>query len=122
MYFVNANILHVGDIIFGNMFPFVDINHGGSVVELANVLQTIINIFPEDVKIIPGHGYIYTMNDMNEYLDMVKSTTEIVEKEMEKGTSLEEMKSEKILVEWVEWDRGFSCDDWIGFIYNSLIK
>jgi cyclase len=119
VYFKNSNVLHIGDIIFADMFPYVDYDHGGSVFTLEKNIQKIIEMFPDDVKIIPGHGRICTKEDLKKYREMVIATSEIVKKEKEKGKTIEEMKKENILKDWKEWGKAFTCDDWIEIIYNS---
>ncbi|MFA5403731.1 MAG: MBL fold metallo-hydrolase, partial [Ignavibacteria bacterium] len=87
VYFKKSNILHIGDIIFSDMFPFADYDHGGSVFTLEKNIQKIIDMFPDDVKIIPGHGRICTKDDLKKYREMVIATSEIVKEEKDKGKS-----------------------------------
>lgn len=119
VYFKNSNVLHIGDIIFADMFSYVDYDHGGSVYTLEKNLQKIINKYPDDVKIIPGHGRIYTKDDLKKYREMVVTTTEIVKKEKDNGKSTEEIKKKNVLNDWKDWGKAFTCDDWIEIIYNS---
>ncbi len=119
VYFKNSNILHIGDIIFADMFPFVDFDHGGSVYTLEKNIQKIIDMIPDDVSIIPGHGRIYTKDDLKKYREMVIKTSEIVKKEKDNGKSLEEINKGDVLKDWKEWEKAFKCEDWIEIIYNS---
>lgn len=119
VYFKNSNVLHIGDIVFGDMFPFIDFNHGGSVYTLEKNIQKIIEMIPDDVSIIPGHGRTYTKDDLKKYGEMVASTTELVKKEKDKGKSLEEIVKANVLKDWAEWGKAFKCEDWIEIIYNS---
>lgn len=122
VYFRKANVVHIGDIIFADMFPFIDIEHGGNVITLAENIQKIITMMPADIKIIPGHGRIYTIEELKEYKKMVIETTNIVKKEFEKGKIPDEMKKGEILKDWKDWGEAFSCNDWIDYVYNSLKK
>jgi cyclase len=122
VYFKNSNVVHIGDIIFSDMFPFIDVDHGGSVVTLADNIQRIIDIMPPDVKIIPGHGRDYTIEELKEYRNMVVKTKGIVQKELLNGKSLDEIKKANVLKNWKDWEGSFSCNDWIEFIYYSLKK
>ena len=56
VYFTESNVLHLGDHFFNGMFPFVDLEHGGDVQGLTKNIGQVIDEFPVDVKIIPGHG------------------------------------------------------------------
>ena len=122
VYFKNANVVHIGDIIFADELPFIDIDHGGNVFTLADNIQKIIDIMPEDVKIIPGHGREYSIIDLKDYRDMVLKTSDIVTKEILKGKSLDEIKKANVLKEWKDWGKSFSCEDWIEYIFYSFKK
>jgi cyclase len=119
VYFKNANVAHIGDIIFADEFPFIDIEHGGSVFTLAKNIQKIIDILPADVKLVPGHGRVYSIDDLKKYKEMIIETTEIVTNEKKDGKSPEEIKKANVLRVWKKWGKSFSCDNWIEFIYNS---
>jgi cyclase len=118
--FRKAGILHIGDIIFADMFPFCDVENGGNVLKIADNIQKIISEFPSDIKIIPGHGRIYSIEDLKKYKNMVTSTYSLVLKEVKKKKTLDEIKKEDVLKEWNEWAVAFSCNDWIDYIYYSI--
>lgn len=123
VYFRNSNVLHIGDIIFADMFPVIELENGASIKQLTENLQKIIEIMPAKVKIIPGHGRDYTIEDLKKYRRMIFKTIDIVKEEMLKGKSLEEMKKENILKDWENWGIGpIKCNDWVEMIYKSLSK
>jgi cyclase len=119
VYFKNANVVHIGDIIFADEFPFIDCENGGSVFGMIKNIQKIIDIMPKDVKIVPGHGNVYSIDDLKRYKDMVEQTTEIVMDKKKEGKSLEEIKKSNALKYYKKWANSFSREDWIEFIYNS---
>ncbi len=122
VYFKHANILHVGDLVFSDMFPFYDTDHGGNVFTAIENIQKIIDMMPSDIRIIPSHGREYNMNHLKEYKKMLIETSDIVKKEVKKGKTLDKIKEEKVLKEYSKWASGFTCEDWIEFIYKSLKK
>jgi|WetSurMetagenome_2_1015567.scaffolds.fasta_scaffold27433_2 cyclase len=119
VYFKKANVVHIGDIIFADEFPFIDCEHGGSVFEMAKNIQKIIDIMPKDVKIVPGHGETYSIEDLKRYKDMIVQTTEIVMSKKNEGKTLEEIKKANALKYFKKWANSFSKEDWIEYIYNS---
>jgi glyoxylase-like metal-dependent hydrolase (beta-lactamase superfamily II) len=119
VYFKNEKVLHIGDLVFSDMFPFCDVTHGGNVMTMAANLESIITSFPADIRIIPGHGREYNMEDLKKYRIMILTTAELVSKEI-KTKSLDEIKKEQVLRDWNDWGLAFSCDDWIEMIYESL--
>ena len=56
VYFEQANVLHTGDLFFELGFPYVDLKAGGSVKGYLASVDYMINNFPDDVVVIPGHG------------------------------------------------------------------
>lgn len=119
VYFKRAGVLHIGDIVFSDMFPFCDVKHGGNVIKIAENIRKITASFPSSTRIITGHGREYSMKDLEEYANMVTSTYVIVVKEIKKKKSLQQIKDADVLKEWKEWGLAFTCSDWIGMIYDS---
>jgi cyclase len=120
VYFKKEKVLHIGDIIFAEMFPFCDVDHGGNVLKMSEVVQRIISSFPADTRIIAGHGKEYSMDDMKKYKEMIVSTYKLVLAEINKNKTLEEIKKADVLKDWKEWGVAFSCDDWTELIYMSV--
>jgi glyoxylase-like metal-dependent hydrolase (beta-lactamase superfamily II) len=121
VYFTESNVLHLGDHFFNGMFPFVDLEHGGSVQGLTKNIESIINEYPEDVKIIPGHGPLSNMDDLVEYHIMLVETTKIIQNQMDAGTSLEEIQNLGLPERWQKWE-GAWIDEatWIMIVHTSL--
>jgi glyoxylase-like metal-dependent hydrolase (beta-lactamase superfamily II) len=121
VYFTESNVLHLGDHFFNGMFPFVDLEHGGSVQGLTGNIEQIIDEFPVDVKIIPGHGSLANMNDLIAYHDMLVETTKIIQDQIEEGKTLEEIQDSGFPTKLQEWGNGFlDQSTWIKFVYTDL--
>jgi cyclase len=106
-------------LVFADMFPFCDVDHGGNVGKMASNIQEIRSMFPNEITIIPGHGKAYCLKDMTRYREMILCTYNTVRNQMNKGKSLEDIKKGDVLKFWKPWAIAFSCDDWIEMIYNS---
>ncbi len=76
IYFKNANVPHLGDPFFNGMLPFVDTEHGGNAFSMTRSIERIIDRFPANAKIIPGHGPLASMEDLKRYHQMMVATTE----------------------------------------------
>lgn len=121
IYFSKNNVVHMGDEFIRYGFPFVDVNAGGSVQGMIAACEKVAATLPADVKVIPGHGDVASMDDIREYTKMMKDTLAVVQGAMTKHESLDQMKSEKILTPWQKYSGTFvSTDAWIETIYNSL--
>ncbi|MFH2142184.1 MAG: MBL fold metallo-hydrolase [Bacteroidota bacterium] len=122
VYFKNSKVLHIGDLIFSDVFAFYDIDHRGNVFKAIENIQKIIDIMPADTRIIPSHGREISIADLKDYKNMIIETSNLVKKEIEKGKSLETLKKENVLKNYSDWAKGFTCEDWIDFVYKSLSK
>src|SRR5215470_5307854 len=72
VYFTKSKVLHLGDMFFFGMFPAVYTQGGGDIRQLVRSLDKIVADFPPDTKVIPGHGNLATMQDLKNYLAMLK--------------------------------------------------
>ena len=123
VYFEKANVLHIGDIVFTDMLPFIDLERGGNVLQLIENIKKIIAMMPVDVKIIPGHVRECNLAYLRQYHAMLDETVKVVRAEMGKGKTLAEIKASQVLDEWKKWAVGpASCEDWIEVIYRSIKK
>tara|TARA_R110001592_G_scaffold64194_2_gene197414 strand:- start:11640 stop:12593 length:954 start_codon:yes stop_codon:yes gene_type:complete len=123
VYFKTSNVLHLGDLFFNGMFPFVDVAHGGNALALARNIRDITGRFPADAKIIPGHGPLATMADLEAYLDMLTSTTLFVQSAAMEGKDLKTIQAQGFPEQWKKWEWPFiSQAMWIQLIHQSLNK
>lgn len=121
IFFTKANVVHLGDDFFAGRFPFVDLDSGGSVAGLTKNIADIIAKLPADVKIIPGHGALSTRQDLRVYYQMLIETTDIVQRGMTGGKTLEGLKKDGLSEKYKSWGTGFiKTDFWIETIYKSL--
>jgi cyclase len=123
IYFTKSNVVHMGDHFFKNAFPFIDLENGGNVKGMTKNIADIIAKLPADVKIIPGHGSLATLEDLKNYHQMLVDTTAIVEKGMQNKKTLEMLKKEGLPDKYKSWGGGFiKADFWIETVYKSLSK
>ena len=123
IFFTTSNVVHMGDDFFVGKFPFVDLDSGGSVQGLTKNIGDIIPKLAADVKIIPGHGALATVEDLKQFHNMLKETTAIVQGKIKAGKTMEQIKTEGLPAEWTSWGTGFiKTDVWLEIVYRSLSK
>lgn len=123
IFFTNSNVVHMGDHLFNKMFPFVDLDNGGTVQGFMENITKILDEIPEDVKIIPGHGALANKADLKNFRGMLQETVALVTDKMKSGKSLDDIKKEGLQEEWKSWSWSFiSIERWIEIIYNSYSK
>lgn len=121
IFFTKSNVVHMGDDFFKERFPFVDLESGGSVQGLMKNIGDVIKQMPADVKIIPGHGSLATLDDLKTYHQMLIETTDAVQKGMMAGKTLEGLKKDGFPEKYKAWGEGFiKTDAWIETIHKSL--
>jgi glyoxylase-like metal-dependent hydrolase (beta-lactamase superfamily II) len=121
IFFPKNNVVHMGDDFVRYGFPFIDVASGGSVQGMIDALEKASAQLPPDVKVIPGHGAISNLDDVREFVKMLKETSAAVQKALDDHKTLDQMKQEKILEPWKKWSGGFlDSDKFIETLYNSL--
>ena len=123
VFFKNANVVHLGDDFFVGRFPFVDLDSGGSVQGLIHNVATLIRQIPADAKLIPGHGPLATLDDLKTYHQVLIDTSNLVQAEMKKGRSLDEIKKAGLPEKYNEWASGFiKTPMWIEILHRSYSR
>jgi len=112
--FHDAGVVHMGDTFFNGMFPFVDLDSGGSVAGALDVLRQALSEMPPTWKIIPGHGPLATAKDMQKTITMIDKTLAIVRERVDGGMSNAEVVAAGLPEEWVSWSWQFiSTERWL---------
>lgn len=123
IFFTTSNVVHMGDHMFMGMFPFVDLDHGGNVEGLIKNIAAILARIPKDAKVIPGHGPLSTVKDLETYRRMLVETVAPVRQAMAAGKSLGEIQEAGVPDQWKSWGNGFiKTDKWLETIHKSLTK
>ncbi len=121
IFFPKSNVVHMGDDFVRYGFPFIDLASGGSVQGMIAALEEVVPKLPADVKVIPGHGNVSNLDDVREYVKMLKDTRAVVEKGVQQRKTLDQLKQEKVLEPWKKWSGDFiSSDAFIETLYNDL--
>jgi len=121
-YFTKSKVLHLGDMFFFEMFPAVYAEGGGNIRQLIKTLEGIVKHFPADTHVIPGHGNLATMHDLENYLAMLTETVKIVETKLKEGKTLEQMTKEKVLAKYDALGNGGAqtTDQYLAMLYKLL--
>ncbi len=122
VHFTQSKVVHMGDDYFNGMYPFVDLEGGGSVKGYVAAVQAVHESLPADVRIIPGHGLVATKADLRGYLTMLEECVTAVETGIQQGKSVEQLQKEKPFAKYdAAWGAGFiKPDAFVTQIYNSL--
>lgn len=122
VFFPKSNVVHMGDIFVTYGFPSIDVDAGGSVDGMIDAVEKVIAQVPADVKVIPGHGSVSTVDDMRAYVTMLKEMQAAVRKAIDQGQTLEQMQHAKLLEPWKGRSRLISPDNFLKTMYRSLTR
>jgi glyoxylase-like metal-dependent hydrolase (beta-lactamase superfamily II) len=115
--------IHMGDMFFHGMFPFLDVANGGSIENWVRQLDTIMATLPADTKIIPGHGPLCGIAELKSFRQMLFDSAEVVRKQMKEGKTLEQIKAAGLPDRFTPWTKGFlTTPQWLELVYRSLEK
>jgi len=121
IFFTKSNVVHMGDDFVRYGFPFIDLGSGGSVEGMIAAMEEVLPKLPSDVKVIPGHGAVSNLDDVRDYVKMLKDTRAAVEKGVKSGKTLDQLKQEKVLEPWKKWSGEFiTSDTFAETLYNDL--
>ena len=112
--FHQSGVLHAGDLFFNGMFPFVDLDSGGSVLGLLGALNQIQENIPPSWKIIPGHGPLAGSKELAASIRMIDSTLQIVSQRVADGMKSAEIVAAGLPEEWASWSWDFvNTERWL---------
>jgi len=120
--FVNANIIHTGDVWFNGFYPFIDVEHGGSLAGMINAATVIIDMADDETIIIPGHGPVASKVELAQYRDMLQTVLQRLRPLNEQGLTQAEMLATKPTEDLdAEWGDGFlNPEQWLSIVYSGL--
>ncbi|HJQ97041.1 MAG TPA: MBL fold metallo-hydrolase [Candidatus Polarisedimenticolaceae bacterium] len=120
VWFKSSNVIHMGDQLFNGFFPFIDLDSGGSLAGYTKNLEDVLAQVPKGVKVIPGHGALATVAEIEKAHTMLVETAAIVAKEKASGTSLEDAKKAGLPDTWKSWATDFMpVERWVEFLYRA---
>jgi cyclase len=123
IYFTQSNVVHMGDDFFNGMYPFVDVDNGGSVKGMLAAVDNVLSTMPDDAKVIPGHGPLSDKAGLRAFAEVLRGTSGAVAKAVAAGKTLDQMKAEKILAQWDSWGKGFiKTDAWLATLVSEAKK
>ncbi|MBU2995205.1 MBL fold metallo-hydrolase [Cellulophaga baltica] len=97
VYFMNNNVLHMGDTYFSKRYPFIDLKSGGSVDGYIDAHKKVLLLINDETKIIPGHGKSSDKKELQEYVLMLEDLKANTLKAIAEGKSLEEVQNSKTI-------------------------
>lgn len=122
VYFPQANVLHTGDVVFNGMYPFIDVNAGGSLDGMVRAVDRALAIGNEQTTFIPGHGPLAKVADLRKYRAMLVTVGDRVRALIKQGKTRDEIIAAKPTADFdAAWGGGsFPPDMWVGIVHDGM--
>jgi glyoxylase-like metal-dependent hydrolase (beta-lactamase superfamily II) len=88
--FEKANVIHTGDLMFAGLYPFIDLDSGGSVTGLIAAVDRMLTLADDKTSIVPGHGEMTDRAGLAAYREMLAVTSGRVRDLVKAGKSVKE--------------------------------
>ena len=120
--FPGVNVIHAADVHFNYLFPYIDLDNGGSVAGFIAGQRRIIALADDETIIIPGHGSLASKADLQVAVDMLIDAEARVKKLVDQGKTQDEVVAANPLALYHdEWNWGFiSTERMTTTLYQSL--
>ena len=108
VHFVKSDVVHMGDVYFNGMYPFIDTSSGGSIRGVISACDRALAIVGDATKIIPGHGPLSNKAELKAYRDMLAGVAERIGKLVAEGRKAEDIVAANPTAEFDgKWGAGF---------------
>jgi len=120
VWFEQPDVMHTGDLYFNGLFPFIDLNSGGSVEGYIDSVKQVLAKIDDDTVLIPGHGELSNKAEYTTFLAMIEETFAFIKAQKAKGMSLEAITEAGLDSKWDKWAWSFiSKEKWIATLYKG---
>jgi glyoxylase-like metal-dependent hydrolase (beta-lactamase superfamily II) len=122
VHFPVSNVLHMGDIYFNGLYPYIDLDGGGSIQGMIAAVELGMSMANAETQVIPGHGPMSNLEGLNAYHAFLVAARDNVQALIDQGMTLEQAVAANPTAEWDEalgktW---ITPEQLVIFIYNSL--
>jgi glyoxylase-like metal-dependent hydrolase (beta-lactamase superfamily II) len=91
LHFPGVNVIHASDVLFHSLFPYIDLDNGGTVDGYIAAMKKILSLADEQTRIIPGHGTLTDKAGMKSDLAMLLDSRERVRNLARQGKTEDEV-------------------------------
>lgn len=120
VHFVQADTIHMGDNFFNGLFPYIDVDAGGSLAGMIAAHDKALSLASEDTQIIPGHGPMATKADLQKTRDMLEVIKSRVSARIEAGDSLDDILDANLLQDYSEYASFIDEKNMVRIAHRSL--
>ena len=112
----------MGDNYFKGMFPYIDVDAGGSLQGMIKSHNQALSLANADTVIIPGHGALANKTELTETRDMLVTVQNRVDQRIKSGQSLDDILADNILDDLKSYVKFIDEEKMVRISYRSLTK
>ena len=122
VHFRKANVIHMGDLFFNGLYPFIDAGSGGSLEGVIAAADRVLAVADDSTQLISGHGPMGKKADLKAFRDMLAGVRDKVKPLVAAGKTLAEVQAAKPTQAFDEtWGKGFlKPEQFVAVAYASL--
>jgi len=122
VHFKKSNVIHMGDIYFNGVYPFIDLSAGGSINGMIAAVKRILLLCDQNTKVIPGHGHLSNKAELEEYLKMLVAVRDRISREIKAGKPVDAVIATQPTRDLDPvWGKGFmKPEQFVKIVYESL--
>jgi cyclase len=120
--FAKANVLHLGDVFFNGVYPFIDASTGGNINGMVAGAEKALAAVDAQTRIVPGHGPLGDRAALERYRAMLAAIRDRVAALKSSGKALADVQAAKPSAAYdAEWGGGFmNAEAFVGLVYSTL--
>ena len=96
VHFRKADVIHMGNVFFNNMYPFIDGSSGGTAQGVIAAFDRVLALSSDGTRIIPGHGPLASKDDLAATRAMLVTLTQRIQDQRRAGKSDAEIRAAKL--------------------------
>lgn len=124
-HFQNANIVHLGDLVFNRRFPYIDKGAGANIDNWIKVLDKVVNTYDDETIFMWGHaGSGYDIkggkDEIRAFQNYLEKLLEYGKKSLKAGISLDELKKTTTVIPGAEEWQGKGISRSLDAVYSEI--
>ena len=122
VHYTKANVLHMGDVFFNGMYPFIDTSTGGNINGMIAGADRALAMTNARTKIVPGHCPLSDHAGLLKYRKVIGTIRDRVRTQKRAKKTLAQVQASKPGAEFdATWGKGMMApNDFVALVYNTL--
>ena len=93
VHFKKSDVVHMGDVYFNGMYPFIDSSSGGTADGVIAAVDRVLALIGDNTRVIPGHGPIATKANLTAYRTMLATVTQRIKEHRRNGKTDDDIRA-----------------------------